>query len=57
VASEVAALVAQEGFWDLQAPIVRVTTPHTHIPFSAALEHPLYPNAEKIAAAARRVMA
>jgi len=57
VASEVAALVAQEGFWDLQAPIVRVTTPHTHIPFSAALEHPLYPNAEKVAAAARRVMA
>jgi pyruvate dehydrogenase E1 component beta subunit len=57
VASEVSAVVAQEGFWDLQAPIVRVTTPHTHIPFSATLEHPLYPNAEKIAAAARRVMA
>ncbi len=57
VASEVSALVAQEGFWDLQAPIVRVTTPHTHIPFSATLEHPLYPNAEKIVAAARRVMA
>jgi pyruvate dehydrogenase E1 component beta subunit len=57
VASEVSAVVAQEGFWDLQAPIVRVTTPHTHVPFSATLEHPLYPNAEKIAAAARRVMA
>ena len=54
VASEVAAIVAQEGFDTLRAPILRVTTPHTHIPFSAALEKPLYPNAEKIAAAARR---
>ena len=33
VASEVAAIVAEEGFWDLQAPISRVTTPHTHIPY------------------------
>jgi pyruvate dehydrogenase E1 component beta subunit len=57
VASEVAAVVAQEGFQSLRAPILRVTTPHTHIPFSAALEKPLYPNAEKIAAAARQLMA
>lgn len=57
VASEVAAGVAQEGFWSLQAPIVRVTTPHTHIPFSAPLERPLYPSAQRIAAAVRQVMA
>jgi pyruvate dehydrogenase E1 component beta subunit len=56
VASEVAAMVAQEGFDSLRKPILRVTTPHTHIPFSAALEKPLYPNADKIAAAARRLM-
>jgi acetoin:2,6-dichlorophenolindophenol oxidoreductase subunit beta len=56
VASEVSAIVAQEGFWSLRAPIVRVTTPHTHIPFSAPLERPLYPNAERIVAAAKRVM-
>ncbi len=56
VASEVAAIVAGEGFDSLRAPILRVTTPHTHIPFSAALEKPLYPNAEKIAAAARRLI-
>jgi pyruvate dehydrogenase E1 component beta subunit len=53
VASEVSAIVAQEGFWSLQAPIVRVTTPHTHIPFSRSLERPLYPNTERIAAAVR----
>ena len=57
VASEVAAIVAGEGFWDLQAPITRVTTPHTHIPFSADLERPLYPNADRIASAARQLMA
>ena len=57
VASEVAAIVAQEGFWSLQAPITRVTTPHTHIPFSADLERPLYPSAHRIASAARQLMA
>jgi|SRR5690625_4073788 len=57
VASEVSAVVAQEGFWDLQAPIVRVTTPHTHIPFSRDAELPLYPSAARIVAAAQRVMA
>jgi pyruvate dehydrogenase E1 component beta subunit len=56
VASEVSAVVAQEGFHSLRGPIVRVTTPHTHIPFSAALEKPLYPSADKITGAARRVM-
>jgi pyruvate dehydrogenase E1 component beta subunit len=57
VASEVAAVVAEEGFGDLRGPIARVTTPHTHIPYSAALEKPLYPNPDKIAAAARRLVA
>lgn len=56
VASEVAAVVAEEGFWDLQAPISRVTTPHVHIPYSADLERPLYPNAGRIASAARKLM-
>jgi pyruvate dehydrogenase E1 component beta subunit len=56
VASEIAAVVAEEGFWSLQAPIVRVTTPHTHIPFSSALERPLYPSAARISAAVRRTM-
>jgi pyruvate/2-oxoglutarate/acetoin dehydrogenase E1 component len=57
VASEVSAIVAEKGFWSLQAPIVRVTTPHTHIPYSAELERPLYPNPERIMAAVRGLMA
>jgi pyruvate dehydrogenase E1 component beta subunit len=56
-ASEVAALVAQDGFWSLRAPIIRVTTPPTHIPFSPVMERPLFPTADKIASAIRKVMA
>jgi len=55
-ASELSATVAQEGFWDLQAPVERVTTPHTHIPFAREMERPLYPNVDKIVAAVRRTM-
>jgi 2-oxoisovalerate dehydrogenase E1 component len=54
-ASEIAALAAEEVFESLRAPVVRVTTPDVQIPFSPALERPLYPDAERIAAAVRRV--
>ena len=56
VASEISAVVAQHGFWSLQAPIDRVTTPHTHMPYNADLEKLLLPNAEKIIAGARALM-
>jgi pyruvate dehydrogenase E1 component beta subunit len=53
-ASEIAAVVAEHGFWALRAPIQRVTTPHIHIPFSPALERGLYPTSERVIAAVRR---
>ncbi|MDE0236229.1 MAG: pyruvate dehydrogenase complex E1 component subunit beta [bacterium] len=56
VASEISAVVAQHGFWSLQAPIARVTTPHTHMPFNADLEKVLLPNTDKIVAEARALM-
>ena len=52
-ASEIAALVAMEGFWSLQAPIQRLGTVNVHIPFSPALEPLCYPTAETIAQAAK----
>lgn len=55
-AAEIAAIVAEEGFATLKAPIQRVTTPDVQIPFSPKLERPLYPNKEKIAAAARKTV-
>nr|WP_238429128.1 transketolase C-terminal domain-containing protein [Frankia nepalensis] len=51
-AAEIAAIVAEEGFAFLRAPIVRVVAPDVHPPFSPALERLMYPTPERIAAAA-----
>ncbi|MGH7903132.1 MAG: alpha-ketoacid dehydrogenase subunit beta [Candidatus Dormibacteraceae bacterium] len=55
-ASEIAAIVAEEGFESLRAPIRRVTTPDVPIPFSPPLEKPLYPDRLKIEAAVRTAL-
>jgi pyruvate dehydrogenase E1 component beta subunit len=55
-AAEIAARVAESGFEALRAPIVRVTTPDIHIPFSPPLEQSVFPNPEKVCDAVRRVM-
>ena len=48
VASEISAMVAQEGFWSLQSPIQRVASMDCHFPFSPALESEVFPNEDKI---------
>ena len=55
-ASEIAAMVAQEGFWTLQAPVQRVASLQVHFPFSPALEKLVFPNEEKIIAAVRKTL-
>ena len=55
-ASEIATMVAQEGFWTLQAPIQRVASLNVHFPFSPALESHVFPNEEKIEAAVRATL-
>jgi acetoin:2,6-dichlorophenolindophenol oxidoreductase subunit beta len=55
-ASEISATVAEQAFASLRAPVLRVTTPDTHIPFSPPLEAQLFPNRKRIAAAIRSVM-
>lgn len=55
-AAEISALVAEHAFDSLQAPIKRVVTPDTQIPFSPALEKHLYPNRINIAEAARSLL-
>lgn len=55
MATDIAALVAQEAFDALKAPIQMVTAPHTPVPFSPALEDLYLPNAEKIASAVRKI--
>jgi pyruvate dehydrogenase E1 component beta subunit len=54
-AAEIAATVAEEGFQYLRKPILRLSTPDVHIPFSPALEKPLYPSKDGIVAAIKRI--
>ena len=54
--AEIAAIVAEQAFHALRAPILRVTAPNMQVPFSPVLEAELYPTTEKIAAAIRRVV-
>jgi pyruvate/2-oxoglutarate/acetoin dehydrogenase E1 component len=56
-AAEISAIVAEKAFDCLKAPIMRVTTPDTQIPFSPAIEKQLYPDAAKTIDAVRKVMA
>ena len=55
-AAEISAIVAEKAFDCLKAPIMRVTTPDTQIPFSPAIEKQLYPDAAKTIDAVRKVM-
>jgi pyruvate dehydrogenase E1 component beta subunit len=54
--AEIASIVAEEMFWSLDGPIVRVTTPH--VPLSAAdnLEDSMLPNAVWIVDQVRRLV-
>ncbi len=56
IASEFSAIVAEEGFKSLRAPIIRVARPNVPTPFSRPLEEAITPTAEKVCAAVRRVM-
>lgn len=56
-AGELAAVIAEKAFDDLDGPIVRVTSPDTPVPFSPPLEEYFLPNAKKVAEAARRLHA
>lgn len=55
-ASEISAIVAEEAFDSLRAPIARVTTPNVPMPFSPPLEKALLPSPQRIVAAAERLM-
>jgi pyruvate/2-oxoglutarate/acetoin dehydrogenase E1 component len=57
VASEISAIVAEEGFAFLRAPIVRIARPDVPTPFSKPLEDAMTPTAAKIMDGVRRVLA
>jgi pyruvate dehydrogenase E1 component beta subunit len=55
-ASEIASIVAEEGFWSLQAPIQKVASEQVHIPYTPSLEKLVYPDVDKITAAVKRTL-
>ncbi|MGZ5213531.1 MAG: alpha-ketoacid dehydrogenase subunit beta [Actinomycetota bacterium] len=54
--AEVASIVAEEGFFALDGPIVRVTTPHLPLPAADALEDLAIPSADSIVEGVRRAV-
>jgi acetoin:2,6-dichlorophenolindophenol oxidoreductase subunit beta len=56
IATDVAALIAEQAFASLKAPIKMVTSPHAPVPFSPALEDLYIPSVAKIEAAAQEVL-
>ena len=46
--AEIASIAAEECFYDLDGPIVRITTPHVPLPASDALEDIAMPTVERI---------
>ncbi|MFP6829888.1 MAG: alpha-ketoacid dehydrogenase subunit beta [Gammaproteobacteria bacterium] len=54
--AEVASIVAEELFWDLDGPVVRVTTPHIPLPSADALEDAMLPSPARIVAAVQQLV-
>jgi pyruvate/2-oxoglutarate/acetoin dehydrogenase E1 component len=55
--AQVAALIAEHGFEDLDGPVVRVATPDIPIPFSPPLEQAVLPSVERVREACRDLLA
>jgi pyruvate dehydrogenase E1 component beta subunit len=56
VCAEICCIAAEKGFADLKAPVRRVGLPDIPAPAGFALEQYYYPNAARIAAAARKLI-
>jgi pyruvate dehydrogenase E1 component beta subunit len=52
--AEIVSIVGDEGFYSLDAPLVRITAPHVPLPAAAALEDLAMPSVERIAETVRR---
>jgi pyruvate/2-oxoglutarate/acetoin dehydrogenase E1 component len=54
--AEIASIVSDEGFWDLDGPVVRITTPHVPLPSADSLEDLVIPSAQRIQAEVEQAM-
>jgi pyruvate/2-oxoglutarate/acetoin dehydrogenase E1 component len=56
LAGEISAIIMEQGFWHLDAPVRRVCSAEVPIPYAQHLEHAALPQVEDIVAAAQTVM-
>ncbi|RWD67304.1 MAG: alpha-ketoacid dehydrogenase subunit beta [Mesorhizobium sp.] len=56
VGSEIAAVMAEESFDLLKRPILRLSAPDIHVPFSPALEKDFFPTRDSIVGAIRQLL-
>jgi pyruvate dehydrogenase E1 component beta subunit len=54
--AEIASIVADEIFWDLDGPIIRITTPHIPLPSADFLEDNTIPSVERVVREIREKM-
>jgi pyruvate dehydrogenase E1 component beta subunit len=54
--AEVASIAAEEAFWDLDGPVVRITTPHIPLPAAEALEDLAIPSVDRIYETIKKTM-
>ena len=54
--AEIASIAADECFWDLDGPIVRITTPHVPLPAADSLEDLVIPSADLVATTVEKAL-
>lgn len=54
--AEIAALAADECFWDLDGPVQRITTPHIPLPSADSLEDLVMPSVEGVASTVEKAL-
>jgi 2-oxoisovalerate dehydrogenase E1 component beta subunit len=55
IGAEIAALIADECFQELDGPVMRLAAADTHVPYAPALEEAILPNVEDVRLAARKL--
>jgi pyruvate dehydrogenase E1 component beta subunit len=56
MASEIAAVIADQAFDYLDAPVKRVTGPHTPVPYSRPLETAFIPDAAAVVSTTKKLL-
>ncbi|WP_245976381.1 pyruvate dehydrogenase [Amycolatopsis palatopharyngis] len=54
VGAELAAVAAEEGVWNLDAPVIRVAAEYTPVPYAPSPERVRLPDQQRTADAVRR---